>query len=458
MDYTGILSNYAAQLRYEQIPEQTVLQTKKLILHVLSAALASTPMEQAKRAMQIAAAKGGEGTATVWGAKGQKTSAEDAAFANATMADILDWEDCSWTGHPSAGAVSVALAVGEAQHLSGKRVIEAIVAAYDVYQRIAMSMQPKPEDWGVPGHSWGLTSWQVFAGAVAAAKLYGFDEEDMATCLGVTTHFMAIPGATREDSDVYHYAHGICARNGIAAAEIVKAGVDPIRHTLDGPFGLWRQLNDTVDTSWYDKELGTWFAINDTLFKHWPANMWIQAPLDALDHIMQEAELTIEEIEKVEVSPEIGLYSQPIRGSRTVMKAEFNLAYCFAAYLQEKIPSCSWYSAERLENPDVVAFEKRFAFLPPNRNPLEQFMIFWTGEFPDTTVSVVRKDGKRFEKTLRYPKGHPKNPFTWEEECAHFERCAVYLSSEQKKQVIDGVWEMEKSEDISDLCALLGGR
>ena len=121
MSNTSILSEHIAGLKYEQLPEKTVWKVKRLILHVLAAALASADTPQARAATCIAARKESAGKAVVWGSKGLLASAEDAAFANATMADILDWEDCSWTGHPSAGVVPVALALGQALCKSGKR-------------------------------------------------------------------------------------------------------------------------------------------------------------------------------------------------------------------------------------------------------------------------------------------------------------------------------------------------
>ncbi len=455
MDYTGLMAEEAVRLQYEDLTEETVEKTKRVILHVLSAALASVSLPQARNVTAMAAKKAAPDGATVWGSQGLRAFPEDAAFANATMADILDWEDCSWTGHPSAGTVPVALAVGETKHLSGKKVMTAIVTAYDVYQRLAMAVQPSADEWGKPGHNWGLTSWQVFAASVAAAKLYGFDTDHMATAIGVTTHFVNIQGPAREDSDVYHYAHGICARNGIAAAEIVEAGVDPIRHTLDGPQGLWRQWHETADLSWYEKEWGTWFAINDTLLKHWPANMWIQTPLDALQILVQTYDLRKDDIEKVEISPDVGLYSAPISEPRTVMKAEFNLAYCFAAYLQTRRATSAWYDESRIQDRTVVEFERKFSFLPPKRSPIEQFMYFWERDFPETTVRLFLRDGRMVEKTLKYPKGHPRNPFTWEEEKTHFFSAVNCLSDSRKAQIVQKVEHLEQLTDVADLCSLL---
>jgi len=86
--------------------------------------------------------RGGVAEATVWGSDGRKVPVQEAAFANGTMADIVDWEDCSWTGHPSAGAIPVAMAVAEACRQSGQDYLTAVVAAHGGYQRVAMAAQP----------------------------------------------------------------------------------------------------------------------------------------------------------------------------------------------------------------------------------------------------------------------------------------------------------------------------
>ena len=114
-------------------------------------------------------AKGGVGEATVWGSDGKKVPAREAAFANGAISDIMDWEDCHWTGHASAGAVPVALAMGEKLKLSGKDYMTAVVAGFEGYTRIAMAVQPSKEFLKV-GSRWGLVSWQIFAASLAAAK------------------------------------------------------------------------------------------------------------------------------------------------------------------------------------------------------------------------------------------------------------------------------------------------
>ena len=42
-----------------------------------------------------------------------KMAAVNAALALGTMSDALDWEDCSWTGHPAAGVIPCAWLAAE---------------------------------------------------------------------------------------------------------------------------------------------------------------------------------------------------------------------------------------------------------------------------------------------------------------------------------------------------------
>ena len=108
--YTQILSDYLCGLRYEQIPPEVIERAKILSLHTLGVAISAHKCQRAQEIIAVAKAMGGSAPlqATIFG-DGGKVGLSNAALANGTMADLLDWEDCSWTGHPSAGNVSVGL-------------------------------------------------------------------------------------------------------------------------------------------------------------------------------------------------------------------------------------------------------------------------------------------------------------------------------------------------------------
>ena len=343
-EYTKILADYAAGLKYEELPADVVEQAKKIILHTIAVSIASSNMSPTVNAAAVAAARRSGPDATIWGAKGVRVSPSDAVYANGTAADVLDWEDCTWTGHASAGAIPASFAYGEQKHAGGREVITAIVAAYEVYQRIAMAVQPDFDTYLAQGRGWGLVNWQIFASAVAAGKMLGLDAAQMAACISLAAYQAPTLMGKDGDGDIYHYAHGIAGRSGAESAEITRQGFEYYADGLEGDTGYWLYVSNKCDWDWMDRELGKTFYINETLLKHWPANVWVQAPLDGLDNICTREKLTLADIAKVRVSPIIDIYSAENPLPMGLIQAEYSLPYCFACYLTGKKPSEDWYS------------------------------------------------------------------------------------------------------------------
>ena len=110
--HTQELSEYAVNLKYEDLPAEVVERAKMIMLQTIGVTLAAKDTAIAKKIRQMALeANGGEsvGPTTVWGT-GEKLAAANAALALGTLSDALDWEDCSWTGRhrrrgPGPGAV-----------------------------------------------------------------------------------------------------------------------------------------------------------------------------------------------------------------------------------------------------------------------------------------------------------------------------------------------------------------
>ena len=126
---------------------------------------------------------------------------------------------------------------------------------------------------------------QVFASAVAAGKLLGLDALQMAACISLAAYQAPTLMGKDGDGDIYHYAHGIAGRSGAESAEITRQGFEYYYDGLEGDTGYWLYVSNRCEWDWLDKELGKTFYINETLLKHWPANVWVQAPLDGLHNI-----------------------------------------------------------------------------------------------------------------------------------------------------------------------------
>lgn len=98
-EYTKKLAHYAASLSFEDLPEDVVIQAKRIAMHTAGVALAASSTTIGGKALAYGrslAASARE--ASVIGC-GEKLSVGAAALVNGALTDCLDWEDCSWTGH-----------------------------------------------------------------------------------------------------------------------------------------------------------------------------------------------------------------------------------------------------------------------------------------------------------------------------------------------------------------------
>ncbi|NCB62994.1 MAG: MmgE/PrpD family protein [Clostridia bacterium] len=462
-DYTKQLSDYVANLTYDEIPEEVRERAKMIALQTIGVSLGSKGSHTEQTVQKLGLAmNGGESsaegnTATCW-ISGQKLSAANAALVNGALADILDWEDCSWTGHPSASIIPVAWVMSEAQKKSGKDFITAIVAAYEVYQRIAMAVQP-PAGWNA-FHGWGLTSWQIFGGIVPAVKLLGLDSERVNQALGVGAQCSPIPSviAHATMSDLYHVEHGMRSHDGICAAQMVKLGIDNNLGCFDDEYAYSFHMTSDPRPEWYTKDLGKRYLTMETLMKHWPANMWLQTPLELCHKLVTEHDLKPEDIREIILDPAtVGRMTLRPEGYESMMLAQFSIPFALAAMICNPQPGAAWYSAENLSSPRVLELAKKVHGSDAKPNELlDSFATFRAGSFPEKTLIIRTNDGGEYRVTMAFQPGHPNNMMSRSQFVERFRiQAAPAIGGEKMEQAIDAICNIERYDDISPLSALL---
>ena len=463
--YTQELSEYTVNLKYEDIPAEVVERAKMIMLQTIGVALAAKDTAISAKVRKIAlAGNGGEGgPTTVWGT-GEKMTAVNAALALGTLADTLDWEDCSWTGHPSAGIIPCAWLAAEEKHMSGKDMITAIVAAYEVYQRIAMAVQPSPETKKAKG--WGLTSWQIFGGIIAVAKLYGLDARKVNQAIGLGCESSTLPTAYHSTtmSDFYHYEHGYRARDGFMCVKCAEKGISNNRDTLDNSNcytgGICRSMDgkDESDPTWFTRELGERYLIMETLMKHWPANMWVQTPAEIMADLVKEHGFGPEDIEEITIDPPIkSRMWAPDEGFTSVTHAQFSAPYVIACMLYNPVPGAYWYTPEMMTDPKIVALAKKVKPGPsPEDSPGSGFKQFQNGSYPMKTITVKLNDGRELVGKMDCHPGHPANMMSRDEFVERFRiQASPVLQGEKLEKAIEVLTNIENVADIAELSSLL---
>ena len=160
------LAAFAAQLRFEDIPAQVVRRTEDLLVDWFGSAVAghgSRPVETLTRVVMKMAPS--SGTSEVMVNRAQ-TSAYVAAMANAAASHVAEQDDVhnGSVFHPATVVFSPVLAMAQAMGASGRQLLTAAVAGYEVGIRV--------------GEFLGRSHYKVFhttgtAGTLAAAAAVG---------------------------------------------------------------------------------------------------------------------------------------------------------------------------------------------------------------------------------------------------------------------------------------------
>ena len=183
MNYTKKIAHYAANLKYEDIPEEFIEQVKVLLLGHISVAFGGSQTESGKIAAEFARDFNEKGKCTVirWG---YKSAPYNSALANAIMAHSIELDDCDVDALFHYGAVIIpsALAASEWANTSGKEFLTSVVVGCDVMTRISEATNPSLLNRGY--HTTPICG--VFGAGVASGKAMKLSEDQMVSVLGLS--------------------------------------------------------------------------------------------------------------------------------------------------------------------------------------------------------------------------------------------------------------------------------
>ena len=139
------LSTYGTNLRYSDLPPETIHLAKRFIIDTIGCGLGGYDSEPSRIARDMAGTVTPTHPVTVIGS-GQQSSLDLATFANGVMIRFLDFNDgytSRESGHPS-DSIAAALSATESVGGSGKRLIASTILAYETFCRICDAVDIKP--------------------------------------------------------------------------------------------------------------------------------------------------------------------------------------------------------------------------------------------------------------------------------------------------------------------------
>ncbi|MBU5434050.1 MmgE/PrpD family protein [Pseudoflavonifractor sp. MSJ-37] len=444
-DWTKQLCHFIKTLRYEDIPPAVIERAKMMIMQTVGVSLCSADLKQVKDAIAISKemSPGGEGEATLW-ADGAKVSWEAAAFTAGAMGDTLDWEDCSVTGHPSAGVIPTAVIASEVLKKSGKDLLTAVVAGYEVYQRVALA-----------GRS-NIVSYNIFGNLTVLMKLLDLSEEKMDQAFGIGTACAIIPANVHEItmSDSLNYLYGFRAESTITMIKTALNGIENMEDAFDDPTAYLLHCG-YQEPEWLTYELGSkWLMMEMLLVKHWPANVFVQTYAELASRVVKKNRFDPDQVAEIIIRPSVAFrhwYSQT--GYESLTQAQFSIPYCTACAMYHPDPGAEWYQPETLKDPKIVALMNKVkadGFVKQEGMKFIKDLI--EGKHPEKFMIVRMNDGTEYVESAFTHPGHPNYMLTRDEFKDRFRLEVKHILSPKKVEgALDCICHLDEYEDASVL-------
>ena len=444
-DRTKQLCHFIKTLRYEDIPPAVIERAKMMVMQTVGVSLCSAELKQVQDAIAIAKemSPGSEGTATLW-SDGAKVSWEAAALAAGTMGDTLDWEDCSVTGHPSAGVIPTAVIASEVLHKSGKDLLTAVVVGYEVYQRVALA-----------GRS-NIVGYNIFGNLAVLMKLLDLSEEQMNQAFGVGTACAIIPANVHEItmSDSLNYLYGFRAESTITMIKTVLSGIENMEDAFDDPSAYLAHCG-YQEPEWLTLELGEhWMMMDMLLVKHWPANVFVQTYAELAARLVTKYHFNPDDVEEIIVRPSVAFRTwYTDTGYESITQAQFSIPYAVACAMYHPDPGAVWYQPDTMKDPKILALlnkVKADGFVKMGGMKLIKDLI--DGKHPEKFMIVRLNNGSEFVESAFTHPGHPSYMLTREEFQDRFRLQTVnVLPREKAEGAIDCICHLEEYDDASVL-------
>src|SRR5438132_8307453 len=180
---------FVANLKYDDLPPEVVDRAKGVTWQALCSALVAQAMPASRDALALMQEEeaGGGGAPTVL-CNGAKLTKGGAAFVNAeTIFAGGKWDTFRMLTHPGVAILPAALVAAETTGASGKELLVALAAGYEVMERMAAEFIPTVMSRGF--HAGPVL--RIFGAAPAAAKLQRLDENQIHSAIAQCVNLAA---------------------------------------------------------------------------------------------------------------------------------------------------------------------------------------------------------------------------------------------------------------------------
>ena len=448
------ISDWVADLRFEDLPDDVVTATRLRVLDVVGLTLAGHGTVFGRAVCESVVDLHGGGSARILG-RARGVGVVGAAFANGSLSQALEYDDTHNESivHMSGPAVATALAIAESRPVSGRDLITSVAVGNEISCRVGSAAPGQFHKRGF--HPTGL--FAVFGATWLAGSLYGSDRLQMNAAAGIAGSFASGLLQCWVDGTASKFLHpGWAAQGGVNAASLANRGVTGPAEVFEGRFGLFASHLQTGETPNWDRiagDLGRRWDSRKASFKPYPVAHVIHPYIDAVLRLRADHDIDPSQIARV-ICPvaayQVGIVCEPLdekRRPRSDSHGRVSLQYTLAeALVTGRIGKDAYAPASR-SDPAILGLADRIDYRVDEDFPgPERFKAI---------VIIEMRDGRRYETVEENNRGSSANPMALADLIGKFEEnVSDILSPAEAARLRDAILHLESCDSVSRIVDL----
>ena len=439
---SATLAAYAASLRFEEFPAPIIGRAKESLIDAIAISLRGGDMPWSRIVVEFVRLEGSRGNSRIIGFEELVARSELAALANGVLAHALELDSLRKPGagvHPGAIVVPAALAVAQEVRATGKDLLAAIIAGFEVLLRVGTATWHSAEPRGF--HAPGLTG--PFGAAASAGRLFGLTGDQMNTAFGIagSTSSGLMQFAVEGQGAMVKRLHiGRAAQNGVLAARLAGNGFTGPQQIFEGSKGFLKTYCQEFNTGALTAGLGGVYETLNLCVKRYPCHITAHTAVYAIECLRRDAMLIADNVHSVRV---VGTDRMAeLNGDRDPKDpalANYSIPFCIAAGLTGPLDDPATFDPVRLQEPVLRNLCRRVEVVSDGRLSHAD----WT-----TKTIVTCRDGSVYERTTEEFPGTPAMPLSRSDLEQRFHVMSTGRNPDLTRGMFERLWRIEDEPSV----------
>ena len=340
-----------------------------------------------------------------------KLSLRDSILANSALIHGLDFDDTHVASvtHCTASLWPTCYALGVTKEKSGLDTLRAYILGYEIAARLGMLGDGELQAKGY--HPTGIIG--IFGCTVSACYLKDCRVDETENAIGIALSLASGNMQFIDEGAWNKRLHpGWAGQGGVLAANLAKNGFIGPKLAFEGKFGLFRTImgRDKKNIEKVFSGLGSDWKILENAIKPYPACHFNHAFADCALKLSKEKNFSVNNIKKIiaYIHPDqVSLVCDPLEKKQVPQnqyEAQFSVPYIVASILVNGKFSLAHLRPEALNDQNVIEISKKVTYERTFDSEYPNYFSGW--------LKILDKNGRSFEKKIRYNRGTIKNPIT----------------------------------------------